>query len=789
MCRSLRKKINDSVEDRANFENAWEEYKKKQKTVKYLIRKARGRTERDIVNELRAKGVEGGREWYSFLRGDQAATKEKTNVNELKVGERVIRDKHEMTQAVQEFWKDIGGGNDRENRDDPNLVIERMIYENMDGEISKAEIEKYLKKLKLGKASGMDGIPYEFYKMGGRGVVEGLHKLFNRILEEERVPSKWNESRVSLLHKGGHKSKRELKNYRPISLSDTVCKVFCGIMNERLKEIFERNNVMGEEQNGFRSDRRGEDNLFVVREVIEKLRKRGKKGYIAFLDIEKAYDRVNRYKMCKILERVGVSDKFTSIIKSLYEHTRAKYSLGDIETDCVESNRGVRQGCPASSSLFGLYTEELAVRVRSTGIGVNIGGRILNILLYADDVVILSESKDDLQKLLDVVSEFGRDFNVNFSKEKSQVLIINGGEDDADLTWTLRGSTIGITIGTTHEYEYLGMLVDEKGCENTKQDRISRANQWVGRLSSVARTRANKYEVVRGVWKGMAVPSLMYGLETMRWTKNDLDKLEVVQNKVGRIALGANRYVAVEAIRGEVGWSTFAERITKAALRYKVRLEKMDGNRWAKWVYEWSKHDSKWNGMCENKTGKYVMHGVMTLANWAAWSMDRWKKVINEHVQEGGKNEWKENMRGKDTLDWYMAKASPKKELFYDGSMASELLFKARTKSLELNSRTYKWNDEGSKVCNKCDRGVDETIEHVMLECEKYEREREEMLNVVKLELGPTLWDNMCQLAEGNPQYLVVYLLGLSLTDNWNEVTIEGVKSFLESMWLKRVQP
>ena len=84
----------------------------------------------------------------------------------------------------------------------------------------------------------------------------------------------------------------------------------------------------------------------------------------------------------------------------------------------------------------------------------------------------------------------------------------------------------------------------------------------------------------------MAVPSIMYGLETMSWKKNELEKLEVFQNKVGRIALGANKYVAVEAIRGDVGWSTFEERIMKAVLRYKVRLEKMGNYSWKRKVYE-----------------------------------------------------------------------------------------------------------------------------------------------------------------------------------------------------------
>ena len=62
--------------------------------------------------------------------------------------------------------------------------------------------------------------------------------------------------------------------------------------------------------------------------------------------------------------------------------------------------------------------------------------------------------------------------------------------------------------------------------------------------------------------------------------------------------------------------------------------------------------------------------------------------------------------------------------------MGSELLFKARTKNLEVNSRVYRWANEGSKTRRMCDREVDETIEHVMLQCTRYERERAEMMEV-----------------------------------------------------------
>ena len=77
-----------------------------------------------------------------------------------------------------------------------------------------------------------------------------------------------------------------MRNFRPIALTDTISKNFCGVLNERLGQIFERCNVMGEEQNGFRRDRRDEDNMFVVNELIERARMNIKKYYFAFLDRE-----------------------------------------------------------------------------------------------------------------------------------------------------------------------------------------------------------------------------------------------------------------------------------------------------------------------------------------------------------------------------------------------------------------------------------------------------------------------------------------------------------------------
>ena len=120
-----------------------------------------------------------------------------------------------------------------------------------------------------------------------------------------------------------------------------------------------------------------------------------------------------------------------------------------------------------------------------------------------------------------------------------------------------------------------------------------KAEQKNAIINSKIGFRANKYEVTRGLWKGWAVPAIMYGAEIIDMGQNEIKGLDIVQNKMARVALGANKYAATEALRGEMGWSSFEERVNKAKIGYEVRLEKMDENRWAKKILNWTRRSSK----------------------------------------------------------------------------------------------------------------------------------------------------------------------------------------------------
>ena len=116
--------------------------------------------------------------------------------------------------------------------------------------------------------------------------------------------------------------------------------------------------------------------------MIESSKKEGKTLYMAFLDIEKAYDSLNRRTLWTILKKMGLPDKYINLLREMYRDTKGRYVFGEIQTDWVKQTRGVRQGCVLSPLLFSLYTEELATRIRKERIGVQVGHDRLGILLY-----------------------------------------------------------------------------------------------------------------------------------------------------------------------------------------------------------------------------------------------------------------------------------------------------------------------------------------------------------------------------------------------------------------------
>ncbi|KAF2355254.1 hypothetical protein FHG87_013991 [Trinorchestia longiramus] len=114
--------------------------------------------------------------------------------------------------------------------------------------------------------------------------------------------------------------------------------------------------------------------------------------------------------------------------------------------------------------------------------------------------------------MLEIVDGYSRDFKVKFEGDKSKVMVINGDETNRDREWNIGE----VKIGRTKEYKYLGCMLSKDGCARAKGEKVVKDMQWWGKLCSVAKYRANKDEYVREIWKYVAIPSIMFGMEWRR---------------------------------------------------------------------------------------------------------------------------------------------------------------------------------------------------------------------------------------------------------------------------------
>lgn len=253
---------------------------------------------------------------------------------------------------------------------DPNLIAPNPDV--FDGPPNQQEIKDAICQLKNRKSPGEDSIPAELLKAGGNVSVERLESLFQNIWKSKAVPQDWRNAVIVPLYKKGSKS--ECNNYRGISLLSVPGKVLTRIICNRLEPYLDK--ILRDGQCGFRRKRSTIDMIFSTRQLIEKSLEQQKALCLAFIDIKKAFDSVNREMLCTILKKVNCPPNLLAIIKSLHESTCAmvKYD-GDLSKP-FHVNTGVRQGCVLAPLLFLLYIHIIISRtIQEAKDGVHISYR------------------------------------------------------------------------------------------------------------------------------------------------------------------------------------------------------------------------------------------------------------------------------------------------------------------------------------------------------------------------------------------------------------------------------
>lgn len=421
-------------------------------------------------------------------------------------------------QRLEEVWTKYIG----ELFDDDDRSFDPKIETDQGPDIMISEVEKAIKNLKCGKAAGPDNIYPDLLKLIDEDNLKTLTQLFNSIYKTGNIPKDWLKSTFIPIPKKS--SAKRCDEFRLISLMSQVLKLFLKVLHNRIRRKCEQD--MSDQQMGFRDGLGTREALFALSVLLQKCRDQRKEVHLCFIDYTKAFDCVNHKKLLDILERRGIDSQDLRIIHQLYEQQIASVKLQETQTTEIPIKRGVRQGCVLSPMLFNMYSESIfqnALEDAEDGIKVN--GRLVNNLRYADDTIMIADSCEGLQRLLDRLSTVGDSMGLKINTTKTKVMVIN--RNPGQLTDVV---VYGTPIARVSKFRYLGSWISEDlnpDVEIRARIEMARAN-FLKMRNLLCDKRLNIHIRYRFV-KCYVHSTLLYGAEAWTLKINTMNRLEAFE--------------------------------------------------------------------------------------------------------------------------------------------------------------------------------------------------------------------------------------------------------------------
>lgn len=414
---------------------------------------------------------------------------------------------------------------------------------------------------------GPDNVFNIFLKMLPPNAITYMTNLFNEILESGIYPEKWKESIIIPVPKPNRDQSNPC-NYRPISLTSTLCKLMEKVVNKRLLWYLNHINFLSPFQSGFRKHRSTLDHLVSIDSTVCDAFIADQHAVAVSLDIEKAYDMVWKDRVLKILLDVGVNGHTLTFIANFLKDRLIQVRYKHVLSDKYKIENGVPQGSVLSVTLF---------LIAINGI-VDIIPRPMKVYIFADDITILCAGKDLktteklLQSLLENITIWTQTAGFKFSASKSQYIVFSKRNKlPHDMTLKL-GS---YQLQRVNEIKILGLQLDqelswEPYIKSLKTECFRRIN-IIKSLSS-QKWGADK-NVILSAYKALIRSKLDYGAVVYDSAKKKLlQKLNSIHSAGLRLAIGAYRTSPIKSILVESNEEPLHIRRRKLCLSYATKI-------------------------------------------------------------------------------------------------------------------------------------------------------------------------------------------------------------------------
>ena len=608
----------------------------------------------------------------------------------------------------------------------------------MDRIISLEELKNVAKKAKKGKAGGPDDILIELIKHASDNVLTALTALMNLLYNHTKYPKQWTTNYLKTIFKKG--SQDDPDNYRGLAIGSAIGKLYSTILLHRLETFVAGNGLLSPFQIAFWKGFRTSDHIYLLKTLVDKiLKQKGGKVFTAFIDFKKAYDTVNRGKLLMRLKQVGVSSKFLRAVTAIYTTTTYTIKTKHNRLDPITSNLGLKQGCPLSPLLFNLYIDDLAQHLSNSPDDIFLQGSRISHFLYADDLVLLSSTKEGLQRKLNELGTYADNKDLTVSIGKSKIMVFNKAGRKSKLNFLYKDQKLEVVSSFT----YLGVEIMTNGSLRTAIKTLTdKAKKAMMALYKTIIQFQMPYQKCRQLFNTFIEPILIYNAENwstltdkqIRDCREDSNKLYEIatktlttttQLKFYKFILGVRKSCPNLSIFGDTGELPLQLKAYITMLKYWDRLRLMDDQTLVKKAYlENIQLNSNWAKTIQLLNVNLGLNVNPEVGNRLISSAKT--NLTNNYI-----NYWRSSISKSPRLDFY---SSIKKDFeeetylnlpsFRDRRAIAKL--RCSNHCLEIEKGRHSRTERELRICKLCTLNCVEDEWHFLFECPSYEKFRVE---------------------------------------------------------------
>ncbi len=342
-----------------------------------------------------------------------------------------------------------------------------------------ADIYDSINMLENNKACGMDCITAEHLKYASYRLSPLLAMCFTGFLVHGVLPNSIMSVLLLPVLKDKAGKLNSIDNYRPIALASILSKVVGRILLTKLEMYV----LTTDNQFGFKRKHGTNLCIYALTEIVSKYTSLNSSVFVCFIDASKAFDRINYEKL--LLDR-GVPKFLVRILVFWYAHQTFQVKWDSVVSAPFHVSNGIQQGGILSPILCNVYMDDLSNQLNGSNTGCLVGNSIVNHLMYADDLVLLSPYSAGLRQMLKVCSQYGIDHDIKYNSKKSHIMIVRStGERKSTFpTFYLSDSRLDVC----EEIKYLGHVIsddwmDDKDIYRQRCKIYSQANMLLRKFS------------------------------------------------------------------------------------------------------------------------------------------------------------------------------------------------------------------------------------------------------------------------------------------------------------------